>query len=210
MWRHGRIISTLLILVSTNALSASAAPEKGTAAVGKLVGAFSSWSGKEDSPFICNKASNFIDYTQMSERALGNSEWEKLGAAERNQFVAALRSLIEQRYYPRWHHIFSKATVDYVGELPSGSDILVKTSVKLGKKVDTVVWRLNGRGSDYKVISLAMGDRDLLNRLKARLQPKLEKSGFQGLLTWMQSKAKQQSTENEVSSTETVIGDASK
>ena len=74
----------------------------------------------------------------MSQRALGNSEWDKLDSGERKQFVTALRSLMERRYYPRWHHIFSKATVDYISETPSGSDTLVKTSVKLGKKVDSI------------------------------------------------------------------------
>lgn len=151
-------------------------------------------------------ASNYIDYDAMAQRSLGAAQWAQLNAKQKRDYTAALRVLMEQRYYPRWHRIFSKARLEYVSKSASGPDLLVKTNLVVGKKHDQMTWRLNDKSD--KVVSLAIGEKDLLNQLTNRLQPKLKKSGFQAMLAWMQSHAKGEEAATQTSSAESVLGDS--
>ncbi len=151
-------------------------------------------------------AGAYIDYDSMAQRSL-NAQWSKLTPKQKHDYTAALRVLMEQRYYPRWHRIFSKAKVEYVSKSNAGGDLLVKTNLLVGKKRDAMTWRLNDHNS--KVISLAIGEKDLLERLTNRLQPRIKKSGFQSMLAWMQAHAKQAGEPAaQTSSAESVIGDS--
>ncbi|HEY9678199.1 MAG TPA: ABC transporter substrate-binding protein [Drouetiella sp.] len=152
-----------------------------------------------------NSAAKYIDYDAMSQRSLGAGEWAKLNVKQKHDYAAALRGLMEQRYYPRWHRIFSKSKVEYVSKSNSGSDVLVKTNLVVGKKKDEMTWRLSEHSD--KIISLSIGEKDLLDRLTNRLQPKLKKSGFPATLAWMQSHAKEPD-EIKTSSADSVLGEA--
>jgi ABC-type transporter MlaC component len=157
--------------------------------VSDLVQIFTSWSGnaKDRSAYV--EAAKHIDYQGMAQRSLSPAEWSKLSAKERSEFTGTLRTLIEQRYYTRWHRIFAKGKLTFKGETTVGGDTLVKSDLLLGKKVDALEWRLDTVNGEHKVVSLAVGQSDLLKKLSARLQGRVEKVGFKGLLTWMQSKA---------------------
>jgi MlaC protein len=109
------------------------------------------FSGPGSSNF--KSAENYIDYDAMSQRSLGTAQWSKLTAKQKHDYTAALKVLMEQRYYPRWHRIFSKAKVEFVSKSQSGSDLLVKTNLVVGKKSDAMTWRLNERND--KIVSLA-------------------------------------------------------
>ncbi|RTL39866.1 MAG: hypothetical protein EKK48_18555 [Candidatus Melainabacteria bacterium] len=152
------------------------------------------------------KAENYIDYDAMSQRSLGSSQWSKLTAKQKHDYVAALKSLMEQRYYPRWHRIFSRAKVEYLSKSTDGGDLLVKTNLVVGKKRDAMTWRLNDHND--KVVSLAIGEKDLLDRLTHRLQPKLKKNGFQAMLAWMQNHAQGEESATQTSSAESVLGES--
>jgi len=186
------------VLLSCNA---SIAAEPGFTSVQNIVSVFSG-SGSDS----YHNAGSYIDYDAMSQRSLGDAQWSKLTAKQKHEYTAALKVLMEQRYYPRWHRIFSKAKVEYVSKAASGSDLLIKTNLVVGKKRDAMTWRLNDRSD--KVISLAIGDRDLLDRLTNRLQPKLKKNGFQAMLSWMQAHAQGEQPATQTSSAESVLGES--
>lgn len=152
------------------------------------------------------KAESYIDYDVMSQRSLGSSQWSKLTAKQKRDYISALKALMAQRYYPRWHRIFSKAKVEYLSKSSEGSDLLVKTNLVVGKKRDAMTWRLNDHND--KVVSLAIGEKDLLERLTNRLQPKLKKNGFQAMLAWMQSHAQGEESATQTSSAESVLGES--
>lgn len=177
------------------------AVEPGFAVVQNIVSVFSG-TGSTSYP----SAAKFIDYDAMSQRSLGAGQWAKLTAKQRHDYTAALKVLMEQRYYPRWHRIFSKAKLEYVSKAAAGSDLLVNTNLVVGKKHDAVTWRLNDRND--KVVSLAIGEKDLLDRLTNRLQPKLKKSGFQSMLSWMQAHARGEEPATQTSSAESVLGES--
>lgn len=208
-FRVAPIASIIVMLAASCAPPAMAASDTGWTSVEKLVNAVSSWKGDKADPGVNKQVAQYIDYQSMGQRALGSEQWNKLTTGQRQQFVTALRNLMEQRYYPRWHRIFAKAKLDHVSDAAAGFDTLVKTNMVVGKKTDSLVWRLTGKGNEAKIVSLAIGDNDLLTKLKVRLQEKLAKSNFPTLLAWMQAKSKQVSTATaEVSSTEAVIGES--
>jgi MlaC protein len=192
-----------LALISTSTFACpSFAAQPGWTSVQKIVSIFSSPGAG-----TYTAAGNYIDYDAMSQRSLGG-EWSKLTAKQKHDYSSALRTLMEQRYYPRWHRIFSKSKVEYVSQSNAGAggDLLVKTNVVVGKKHDAMTWRLNGHND--KVISLAIGEKDLLDRLTNRLQPRLKKGGFPSMLSWMQAHAKGEASPTQTSSAESVLGES--
>jgi ABC-type transporter MlaC component len=170
-------------------LSAPVSAQTPKETVSSLVQTFTSWSGNVNDRSAYAEAAKLIDYQGMAQRSLSPAAWGKLSAKERSEFTGTLRTLIEQRYYTRWHRIFAKGKLTFTGETNVGSDTLVKSDLLLGKKTDTLEWRLDTVNGERKVVSLAVGQSDLLKKLSARLQGRVEKGGFNGLLTWMKSKA---------------------
>jgi hypothetical protein len=141
----------------------------------------------------CRSISGFIDYEEMSQRCLGKKDWEVLNASQKQSFTSTLQALVEKRYYPRWRKIFSKGSVSLLEETVQGKDILVRTRLKIGQKLTELSWRVVDDGGCAKVVSLAVADRDLLEKLKGRIQAHRKKGDFQSLLAWMNGKVVQAS-----------------
>lgn len=157
---------------------------QGRAAVQKVVNLFSVWRGDESSNPFFKEVAKVIDYDEMSEKALG-LHWDKLSPTERKEFSSTFRRLIEERYYKRWHRIFNSAELAYKSEVPTGGDLYIKTLMTVGSKQDNVVWRLSSRSGGYKIINIAVNQKDLLQRLSDRLDQRMRKDTFKGVLTWM-------------------------
>jgi ABC-type transporter MlaC component len=182
------ILAAATIFLAANPAPAAEA-KQGKETIDKLVQLFKGWSGKSSDRQYYAQAAKYIDYQTMAQRSLSNGEWKKLTPQQKNEFVSTLRTLVEDRYYTRWHRIFSKGTLTYSGESVSNGDVIVQTQLTLGKKVDPLNWRLDKQGSDMKIVSLSVADADLLNKLSTRLTGRLNKYGFDGLLAWMKNKA---------------------
>lgn len=134
------------------------------------------------------KASSFIDYSEMACRCLGKHDWEALSGGQKKEFVSTLRTLVETRYYPRWRKIFGSGKVTFQDEVTQGGDTVVHTRLSIGKKEEVLAWRMAEVSGTPRVVSLAVDDKDLLDRLKKRIQARQQKAGFDGLLAWMKGK----------------------
>ncbi|MBX9770691.1 MAG: ABC transporter substrate-binding protein [Candidatus Obscuribacterales bacterium] len=186
MHRTINLLITLLILLSCT-LPANA--QTGTAVVEDLVTLFSGWSGDDDDHSIYEPAARHIDYQEMAETSVGQAQWNKLNATQKREFVSALRHLIENRYYPRWHHIFHKGKLTIVSETTTRNELWVKTLLSIGKKQSYVTWRLRRNDSgEPMVVSLTVGEKDLLTRMTVRFQKQIAKSGIEGLIAWLKDK----------------------
>src|SRR5438552_4227782 len=101
-----RIIKTAVVLALCCQMSAPAAQiENGKQTVEHLVNLFSAWNGKKPDQRVYAEAAQNIDYELMACRSLGTAEWEKLTPTQRKEFTKTFQSLVEQRYYSRWHKI---------------------------------------------------------------------------------------------------------
>ena len=187
----GGVIVNSNLIFSTPAFAAT-----GKESVEKLVAIFKGWDANSASTKVFADAAGYIDYSSMSEQALGADQWGKLKPAERADFTTALRKLVEERYYPRWHKLFSKGTLTYGKESSAHGDIMLDTTLKVNQKSQEVSWQLDNKGAQPKVISLKVEDKDLLSRLHERISPRLQKSGFKSLLSWLQNKAAKETDSN--------------
>ncbi|MBZ0187385.1 MAG: ABC transporter substrate-binding protein [Candidatus Obscuribacterales bacterium] len=181
------ILSTsILFLLVVFCLPSFAASGKNT--IDRVVGIFSVWTGAEPSMTLYNEVACYIDYGEMAVRSMGK-HWSTLSEVERREFVFVFRKLVEERYYKRWHKIFSKGSLKIVKEVPTSGGLFVRTRLILGKQDDMLIWHLSKRSGQYKVVSIAVEGKDLLTRMSGRLQKHMEKDGFQKLLAWMKDEA---------------------
>lgn len=186
MRRPSRVFSctiTIVLLLWAFAVSPAQARE-GWTTVEKVVGIFATWQGKKPNKEISAAAADYIDYSEMAERALAR-QWNKIDASEKREFVNLFTGVIEERYYPRWHKIFSRGKLEYVKDAPLPDGVRVTTLCTVGKKKDTIVWQLSKRSGSYKVISLAVDDKDLVTRIGSRLQKHIAGESFDDLVAWM-------------------------
>lgn len=165
----------------------------GFGTVKRVVDIFSVWGGKEPDKSLLKELSSYIDYDEMAERSLGK-RWSGLDAMERRQYSFVFRKLIEDRYYPRWRKIFSRGRIEKLDESDTADSIYVKTALLLGSKEDTLVWRLSKRRGEYKIISIAVDDKDLLTRMSKRVQKQIDKNGFAKLMAWMKDRVDSENT----------------
>ncbi len=177
------IASTLSINVAQAQVNSS-----GKATVDKVSNLFSVWT-ESSNQSVSREAAELIDYNEMAEKAMG-AHWGHLNPTERRQFTATLKHIIEQRYYRRWHKVFAKGELAYKSEAPVEGDLFIRTALNVGRKNDVLIWRLSKRSGSYKVISIAVGKKDLLARLQTRLDARMKKKeSFQQLLAWMRDES---------------------
>jgi ABC-type transporter MlaC component len=129
------------------------------------------------------EAANYIDYSGMAERALGEKYWQKLTAVQKSQYIQNFKSLIERRYYRRWHKIFAHSAISYGTEGRKGTNIVVPTTIVTGKNKKCITWTL--AGSAPKVIDLTAENGDIIIRLQKRFQKKVDDAGVPVFLTWL-------------------------
>ncbi len=183
--------TALLCLAGINAAHAAPAGP-GWAAVGQLLQTFDGAGSSKGSKAVAKVGSgpsSLIDYQEMSVRCLGKKDWDSLSATQRTQFIASLKGLVEQRYYPRWRKIFGKGKVTFQDETAQGGDIVVRTKLLLGKKEEFLSWRVADQSGAQKIVSLSVSNSDLLERLKSRIKARQQKVGFDALLAWMKGRS---------------------
>jgi ABC-type transporter MlaC component len=194
--RWGTIISCFVALMLGSAASA-ALSQGGKGTVENLVRILGAGNGTAADQKTFAEAAKFIDYESMSQRALGQAEWAKISPSQRSKFIAALRTVVEQRYYPRWHRLFAKGTITYGQESTVNGDTVLQTSLKINKKSQQLAWCMAKHAGDLKVVSLGLNDKDLLNKLHQRVITKLKKSDFDSLVVWLKNKAPHEDDDSE-------------
>ena len=178
----------LIVALALSMAHFPAGAQTGRTAVHDLVTLFTTWDGKSVNADLSGAAAKHIDYSGMAARAIGQTEWDKLSPGQQREFVTTFRKLVEHRYYPRWHKLFRKGTVSYLSESSANGDVLVRTRLLVGKKRDTLIWRLHQGAGDFLVINLTVGEKDLLSRLSARFHRLMKDDGFDGMMAWLKDK----------------------
>lgn len=171
--------------------------QTGKEVIESLVRIFANLKG-DDSNFDRTQlaeAAHYIDYRGMAERALGNKDWNKLTKLQKQIYLQSFKSLIERRYYGRWHKIFAHSQIVYRDEERNAGDVIVKTTMTTGKSAKDVVWTL--AGEQAKVIDLTVEDHDILKRVHARFQRKIDGAGVPAFIAWLQKRSKETFEEEE-------------
>jgi len=157
--------------------------------VSSLITSFVQWNGKFTDKVKLDQLAHSLDYDGMSSRAMGAQQWAMLSASQKSEFIAALRSVIEQRYYPRWHRLFAKGTVIYGVQAKNQTETTIQTKLTVGKSKQNLSWLLDEKAGELKVVSLKVDKSDLVTRLHDRISARLAKNGFDKVLSWLKSKS---------------------
>jgi ABC-type transporter MlaC component len=165
------------------------AQSSGRDVVQDLVTLFSAWSNGRGRHTIYDEASHHIDFPTMTEMAFTPAQWDAFTTVQKRDLIASFRTLVENRYYKRWHKLFLRSRLTVANEARAGGDIYVKTYVTEGRTEDTVIWRLHPHSGEPMVVSLNVNGKDLVNRLSERFQKQLKKRGAPGLVAWMKNQA---------------------
>lgn len=139
-----------------------------------------------DSTFV--EVSKAMDFDEMVRRSFGEADWEKFTDAEKKELSVLFKKLIQIRYYPRWSRIFRNGHFDYKAESISGKDTLVKGTLKLDGKNSQLTFRLFKNTDGLKLISMAINDKDLLERTSIKLKRGLSRKGTKELILHLRKK----------------------
>lgn len=156
--------------------------QNGAATIDRMIKILTSSPHRSLTPAVEKEVGEYIDYSYIARYALGAQAWERLDESKKHQYLSLVRRSIEQKYYPRWHRLFGKGSLKDLGETRANGDTFVRTALTVGKKQSLIVWKLHGSENQLKVISLKVGDDDLLERLKGRFRKILEKGGSDKLI----------------------------
>ncbi|MBC7999143.1 MAG: ABC transporter substrate-binding protein [Leptolyngbya sp.] len=129
-----------------------------------------------------------MDFDEMVHRSFGEAEWEKFTDAEKKELSTLFKKLIQIRYYPRWSRIFQAGHFDSKTEGKSGQDTLVKGTLKLDGKSSQLTFRLAKDADSLKLISMAIDEKDLLERTSIKLKRGLSRKGAKGLILHLRKK----------------------
>lgn len=175
----------LLCLALAITACPEACAESAKEVVQDVVTLLSAGSNKTVDDQVVEAVSKQIDYEYMGEYTLGSTLWNKLNSGQHKEFVETLKTLIEREYYPRWHKIFFRGKLTYLSEVKASKDTFVKTLLTIGNKENIVVWRVRARGGDPRVVSMAVGDKDLLTKVSDRFRDLMEDEDYAGLMEWL-------------------------
>jgi ABC-type transporter MlaC component len=182
----------------------------GRETVQELVTLFSAWSSPKSRHNIFDEAARHIDYNCMAEMAFTPAQWDSFAPVQKHELVQSFRTLVETRYYQRWHKLFLRSRLTIANEARANGDIFVKTYVTEGKDEDTVIWRLRARNGEPMVISMDVNGKDLVSRLSRRFQKQLKKRGTEGLISWLKDQADEDEEDTDAPSNGALRRSASK
>lgn len=135
--------------------------------------------------------SDYVDFVYIARYAIGSYEWNCLSSAQKKEYVALVKKLMEQRYYDRWQKLFADGKIVETKQSKSGMDILVNTVVVSGKRKTHALWRLHDHHGELKIISLDVNGKDLLNHLKHRFNRVVSKGGGLKLIAGLRNQVQQ-------------------
>ncbi len=204
--RSTMMFATLVIFAST-ALAASGGPlqtlKQKNGEVDRLLRVKSepgSSAEKKQKDEIKSLAGTLLDYTELAKRALG-AHWDKLTKAQRDDFVATLKELIERNYVRQLKSNLDY-DVQYKNEDVQGAEATVNSVVKVrteGKSTDVeIVYKLrkaapttspsNDRWMVYDVIT---DEVSLVRNYRSQFNKIISEKSYDELIKKMKSKLKE-------------------
>lgn len=140
-------------------------------------------------------ASELLDYSELCKRALGE-HWEKMPPAQRTDFVATLKELIERNYVKQLKTNLDYQ-VSYGDESIEGAEARVTTTVKIatkGKATEALIeYRMikesgGASGERWMVYDVITDELSLVRNYRTQFQRIIASQGYDGLLTKMKTK----------------------
>ena len=142
---------------------------------------------------ISTELQGFLDVAELGQRALGG-HYEKLSPAQRKEYLALLRELVEANYIKAMRSN-STYEVRYLEEKEQDGNRLVTTELALTRngrpEVISVDYRLRKDGERWRAFDLVTDGVGLVENSRAQFNQIIAKEGVSGLLDRMRKKKAQ-------------------
>ncbi|MCC7527413.1 MAG: ABC transporter substrate-binding protein [Candidatus Melainabacteria bacterium] len=142
-------------------------------------------------------AARSMNFEEMAKRAFGESGWTEFSPGEQKEVTALFRRLIQIRYYPRWSRIFQKGRFEMTSQTKQGNDSLVAGTLNLDGNKNALTFRITKVSDDFKLVSMSVKDKDLLERTSVRLKRGLSKKGAAGLIAHLRKRTAEKPKDKE-------------
>lgn len=136
-------------------------------------------------------AAQSMDFEEMARRSFGDAGWAKFSSEERKEVTALFRRLVEIRFYPRWRRVFQNGRYEVSSQTREGSDALVSGALQMGGKKSDLTFRLAKGREGFRLVSMKVNDKDMLERTSVRLKRGLKQRGAAGLIAHLKKKTEE-------------------
>lgn len=148
-------------------------------------------SGQDNSKAAFDEAARYMAFDEMARRAFGETGWPKFSSAEQKEIAGLFRRLIELRFYPRWRRVFQSGQFTMSSQSKQAGDSLVAGTLAAGGGKDLLTFRLIRSPEGFKLVSMSIKDKDMLDRTSHRLKRGLANKGAAGLIAHLRKKTKE-------------------
>src|SRR5262249_24125086 len=142
---------------------------------------------------VTTELRDLFDIGDLARRALVD-HWDKMTADQRTRLVDTLRSIVERNYIRQLRSNLEYA-IQYKGEEPKGTDVLVKTVIQAQRKGRpfevTVDYLLHPAGETWKVYDVTTDEVSILQNYRSQFNRIIAKEGVNGLIGRMKGKLEQ-------------------
>ncbi|GIW40172.1 MAG: organic solvent tolerance ABC transporter substrate-binding protein [Candidatus Binatia bacterium] len=129
-----------------------------------------------------------LAFSEVARFALAR-QWDTLGAAQRNEFLALLRELFEKIAYPKSASFFEDLEIEFDGERIEDSTAEVSTTVHHPEEgLLSIDYRLKREGDAWVVYDIVLDGVSLLVDLRSQIQKVLREESYERLLERMREK----------------------
>ena len=154
-------------------------------------------SNKQRDAALSKHLDELLDYGLLAKRAL-SSQWDKRTPAERTEFVALLRQLVERQYQKNLENTLD-FKIEYAGNEAIDDGTLVKTLASSKKKrrapAIEIDYSLHHDKTRWRVFDIATDGVSLVKNYRRQFRRIVRKEGWTGLLKRMKKKHKSDSSD---------------
>lgn len=130
---------------------------------------------------------DLFDFAEIGRRALGR-HWRPLTDAEREEFVALFRALLDRTYLPQIK-LYQGERIQFVGESVDGdfSAVHARVATRRGQEA-AVLFRLNRRAERWLIYDVSVEGISLVGNYRAQFDQIIQRASYQGLVTRIKQK----------------------
>jgi ABC-type transporter MlaC component len=183
-----RIIIPLLAISLSLAVTQPAKAQEGTAAVQRIISTVTAGGRRKTKVNLAKAMADKADYDTMAQHLFSPKQWQQMTIAERTGVTTSVRNILERRYYKRWHKLYSRSQVQYLGETPINGGIAVRTMLNDHSSSESVTWQLSKKNGKLLVTDLNVDGKDLVDGLRDKVQKRLRRQGYDGVVTWLKTR----------------------
>lgn len=130
-----------------------------------------------------------FDFETFSRESLGR-DWAARTAAEREEFIAINRQLIEKNYADP--ALYTKAEkIDYTGVEVEDAEAIVKTEVHYKRETSTIDYKLHLVEGKWLIYDMVIDELSVARSNRSQFRREIRKSNFAGLLKKLKQKLRE-------------------